>query len=61
MAELTNTECCAPAAQETCCEPTAKASCCGKGGCCHDKSQSAKAGSCCGNSCPRHGETHAGQ
>jgi len=29
MAELMNTECCTPAAQETCCEPTDKASCCG--------------------------------
>ena len=30
MAELINTECCAPAAQDTCCEPAAKASCCGE-------------------------------
>ena len=30
MAELTNTECCTPAAQEACCEPSAKATCCGE-------------------------------
>jgi len=39
----------------------AKAPCCGKGGCCHDQTDSAKAGACCGNSCPRHGSDHAGQ
>ncbi len=30
MAELTNTDCCTPEAQQTCCEPERKAECCGE-------------------------------
>jgi len=40
---------------------TSHSLCCGEGGCCHDKKQTAKAGPCCGASCPRHSETHTGQ